>query len=169
VPLLEQRGVTVARFLPPQLWPPSVHINLRNHRKILVTDGGVAFTGGMNIGSRHRVSGNRGMADIHFRLVGPIIRQIEAVFLSDWAFATGKQSAVSPRPVATSGPVACRTVENGPTRDIERLNALLTTAVSAAYERVLIVTPYFLPGPEHAGALQAAALRWVKVCVVLPS
>lgn len=168
VGLLEAAGVAVARFLPPQIWPPSLQINLRNHRKILVTDQGAAFTGGMNIGDRHFVTGTQGMADMHFRLAGPIVRQIEAVFLSDWAFATGQQSAISARVLPELGHAACRTIENGPTRDIERLNTLLVTAVSSAYERVLIVTPYFLPGPALVGALVAAALRGVAVSIVLP-
>lgn len=165
---LKAAGVAVARFLPPRLWPPSLRINLRNHRKILVTDDGVAFTGGMNIGDRHFVSGTVGMADVHFRLAGPIVRQIEAVFRSDWAFATGEQSAISARELPALGHGACRIVENGPTHDIERLSTLLMTAVSSASERVLIVTPYFLPGPALVGALQAAALRGVTVSVVLP-
>ncbi|HET7313361.1 phospholipase D-like domain-containing protein [Salinisphaera sp.] len=165
---LEAAGVGVARFLPPRLWPPSLRLNLRNHRKILVTDAGVAFTGGMNIGDRHFVSGTAGMADMHFRLDGPIVRQIEAVFLSDWAFATGEQTAVSASELPEFGHAACRTIENGPTHDIERLSTLLMTAVSSAYERVLIVTPYFLPGPALVGALQAAALRGVEVSIVLP-
>ncbi|WP_051883618.1 phospholipase D-like domain-containing protein [Salinisphaera hydrothermalis] len=165
---LEAAGVTVARFLPPRLWPPALRLNLRNHRKILVTDGGIAFTGGMNIGDRHFVSANSGVADMHFRLAGPIVRQIEAVFLSDWAFATGQQSAISARELPALGHAACRTIENGPTHDIERLSTLLVTAVSSAYERILIVTPYFLPGPALVGALQAAALRGVEVSIVLP-
>ncbi|AWN15206.1 phosphatidylserine/phosphatidylglycerophosphate/cardiolipin synthase family protein [Salinisphaera sp. LB1] len=165
---LEAEGITVARFLPPRLWPPALRLNLRNHRKILVTDGGIAFTGGMNIGDRHFVSSVGGVADMHFRLSGPIVRQIEAVFLSDWAFATGQQSAVSQRVLPAMGHAACRTIENGPTHDIERLSTLLVTAVSSAYERVLIVTPYFLPGSALVGVLQAAALRGVEVSIVLP-
>ena len=51
--LLKRRGVRVARFLPPSLIPPELHINLRNHRKILVADGAIGFIGGMNIGDRH--------------------------------------------------------------------------------------------------------------------
>lgn len=168
VALLEARGVSAARFLPPRLWPPSLRLNLRNHRKILVTDGGVAFTGGMNIGDRHFVEGNRGVADMHFRLSGPIVRQLEAVFLSDWAFATGHQSAISQRDLPEVGHAACRTIENGPTRDTERLSTLLQTAVSSAFKRVTIMTPYFLPGPALVGALQAAALRGLDVSIVLP-
>ncbi|WP_423822602.1 cardiolipin synthase [Salinisphaera sp. SPP-AMP-43] len=168
VRMLEDVGVTVARFLPPRLWPPSLQLNLRNHRKILVTDRGIAFTGGMNIGDRHVVSGSAGVIDMHFSLTGPIVRQVEAVFLSDWAFATGRQDMTSSRIQTEQGSAACRAVENGPTRDIERLNVLLVTAVTSAYERIRIVTPYFLPGPALVGALQAAALRGIEVSIVLP-
>lgn len=166
--LLTRAGVRVACFLPPRLWPPRLQLNLRNHRKILLTDQGRAFTGGMNIGSRHMVFGREGMADLQFELGGPIVRQLEAVFLSDWAFATGQQSAVSVYEQPRQGSAACRTIENGPTHGIERLNILLVTAVSSAYERVMIVTPYFLPGPALIAALQAAALRGVEVLIVLP-
>jgi cardiolipin synthase len=169
VPLLRRKGVAAARFLPPRLLPPSLRLNLRNHRKILVTDGGIACTGGMNIGDRHFVSHGGGFEDMHFCLTGPIVRQIEAVFLSDWAFATGVQSRISDRHLPETGTAACRSFENGPTRDTERLSALLVTAVSSARQRVLIMTPYFLPGPALVGALQAAALRGLEIAVVLPA
>ncbi|MES1923929.1 phospholipase D-like domain-containing protein [Salinisphaera sp. T31B1] len=169
VPLLNRRGVSAARFLPPRLLPPSLRLNLRNHRKILVTDAGIAFTGGMNIGDRHLAGRPGGTQDLHFRLRGPIVRQIEAVFLSDWAFATGRQTAIHNRHLPAIGNAACRTVENGPTRDTERLAILIQTAVAAARRRVLIMTPYFLPGPALIGALQSAALRGLDVSIVLPS
>src|SRR5699024_3634019 len=70
VRLLRGRGVRVARFLPPKLLPPSLQLNLRNHRKMLVVDGRVAFTGGMNIGDRHFAT-RGGVEDMHFRLTGP--------------------------------------------------------------------------------------------------
>lgn len=170
VRLLRKQGVQVARFLPPRLLPPSLQINLRNHRKILVADGKEAFTGGMNIGDRH-MAGVGGMADMHFHLTGAICRQIEAVFLSDWAFATGEQTRVSaPRgPEGHAGGVACRCIDDAPTRDSERLATLLIAAVSSARERVLIMTPYFLPAEGLIGVLQAAALRGIKVSIVLPA
>lgn len=170
VRLLRKQGVRVARFLPPRLLPPSLQMNLRNHRKILVADGREAFTGGMNIGDRHLV-GAGGVADMHFQMTGPIARQIEAVFLSDWAFATGEQTMVSgPRGhEARTGHVACRCIDDAPTRDSERLATLLIAAVSAARERVLIMTPYFLPAEGLIGVLQSAALRGIRVSIVLPA
>lgn len=169
VALLRRRKVQAARFLPPRLLPPSLRLNLRTHRKILVTDAGVAFTGGMNIGDRHVVAEKQGVEDMHFRFAGPIVRQIEAVFLFDWAFATGRQTSVSRGEIAPVGDAACRSVENGPTRDAERLTTLIQTAIASARRRVLIMTPYFLPGPALIGALQSAALRGLDVQIVLPA
>lgn len=168
VALLRRQNVQAARFLPPRLLPPSLRINLRTHRKILVTDAGIAFTGGMNIGDRHLIAEKNGAEDMHFRFAGPIVRQIEAVFLFDWAFATGRQTSVSRGEIAPAGNAACRSVENGPTRDAERLTTLIQTAIASARRRVLIMTPYFLPGPALIGALQSAALRGLDVQIVLP-
>jgi len=113
----------------------------------------------MNIGDRHVVAEKQGVEDMHFRFTGPIVRQFEAVFLFDWAFATGRQTSVSRGEIAPVGDAACRSVENGPTRDAERLTTLVQTAIASARQRVLIMTPYFLPGPALIGALQSAALR----------
>lgn len=169
VRLLRREGVNVARFLPPRLLPPSLQLNLRNHRKMLITDGNIAFTGGMNIGDRHFAS-KGGIEDMHFRLTGPIVRQVEAVFLSDWAFATGTRTQVSdPQPPLVPGDVVCRSINDGPTRDTERIATLLVAAVATARSRVLLMTPYFLPAEMLDGALQAAALRNIKVSIVLPA
>lgn len=168
VRLLQRKGVRAARFLPPRLLPPSLQLNLRNHRKMLVADGKIGFTGGMNIGDRHFVE-KGGIEDMHFRFTGEIVRQIEAVFLADWAFATGKQTPVSEAlEPQDDGQVACRSINDGPTRDTERLATLLVAAVSSAHSRVLIMTPYFLPAEILVGALQSAALRNIEVSIVLP-
>jgi cardiolipin synthase len=174
--LLKRYGVRVERFLPPRLIPPAVHINLRNHRKILVADGRVAFTGGMNIGDRHLADNPNNpsrVVDAHFRLTGPIIQQIEGVFLDDWEFVTGerisRQETASAEVGTGTGPALCRTIVEGPNEDIDSLTAVLIGAVSSAHKRVWIMTPYFLPPRDLTGALQSAALRGVEVTVILPS
>lgn len=169
-PVLLRADVRVARFLPLRVWPPSVHVNLRNHRKILVVDGDIAFTGGMNIADYHMLGDGRGyrVVDLHFRLTGPVVGQIETVFAEDWHFATGQTlpapRAVPPQPATAS----CRVITDGPNEDLNRLALVLLSAVSAAQRRICIVTPYFLPGRELIGALQAAALRGVTVSILLP-
>jgi cardiolipin synthase A/B len=91
--LLHRHGVRAERFLPPRLLPPSFHLNLRNHRKILVVDGQFGFTGGMNIleDYLHSVNPKRPKCDLHFEVRGPIVSAIQEVFADDWAFATGEE------------------------------------------------------------------------------
>jgi len=170
--LLHRRGVRVARFMPPRLWPPQFHLNLRNHRKMLVIDGVEAFVGGMNVGGRHMVAERargRGVIDVHFRVQGPIVTQIETVFAEDWRFATGELLAPTLRPeMVAAGDAICRTFTDGPNEDLGRLATVLVGAVSAARERIDIMTPYFVPPPALMSALQAAALRGVRVSLLLP-
>jgi cardiolipin synthase A/B len=170
--LLRRAKVPFARFLPPRLVPPSLHINLRNHRKLLIVDGQTGFTGGMNIGDRHLAADTANpsrVEDLHFRVRGPVLAQMEQVFLADWGFCT----RTAPTPVRENvdlhpGEALCRTVVDGPDEDMDRLALILVGAVSMARERVYLMTPYFLPSRELIGALQSAALRGVDVKVVLP-
>jgi cardiolipin synthase len=169
--LLAKRGVRVARFLPPTLIPPSLHINLRNHRKILAADGRTAFLGGMNIGDRHLAADTKNpsrVEDVHFRVFGPVVQQVEEVFCEDWVFATGEELEGRPQDSVQEGEAICRTIVDGPNEDLDKLAVILAGVVSAARERVIIVTPYFLPSREMIGALQTAALRGVEVHVILP-
>jgi cardiolipin synthase len=172
--LLRERGIQFSRFLPPRLFPPTFHINLRNHRKVLVADGCVGFTGGMNIGDRHLAENSSNpsrVVDLHFRLEGPVVEQLEGVFLEDWLFATGEE-VISPGEIkceAREDGLSCRTITDGPNEDLDKLAIILLGAVSSARSRVLIMTPYFLPSREMIGALQAAALRGVEVVIILPA
>ncbi len=169
--LLAKRGVNVARFIPPRAIPPAVHINLRNHRKILVVDGRVAFTGGMNIGDRHladRTDNPARVVDAHFQMVGPVVRQLQQVFLEDWSFVTGQEVDPSPTNCRATGDAKCRAIVEGPDEDLDKLLSVLVGAIGAARRQVAIMTPYFIPPREIVGALQAAALRGVAVTVILP-
>jgi cardiolipin synthase len=178
--LLRERNIAVRRFAPPSLFPPSLRINLRNHRKILVADGTTAFAGGMNIGDRHLISSNNvsrrsrehRVVDIHFRFDGAVAAQLEQVFLEDWAKTKGliaePMNDPEVAPGSASGSALCRVLTDGPGEDMDKLVAVLTGAVSAARARVLIMTPYFLPPRELIGAMVAASLRGVEVTVILP-
>lgn len=169
---LRKRHVAVARFLPPRLLPPAVHINLRNHRKILVVDGERGFTGGMNIGDRHLVAGGHTAhpaQDIHFAVDGPVVRELEQVFADNWRFATGEEIALSTGEPSAPGDAYCRVISTGPDDDLDKLATVLFGAIAAARRTIDIVTPYFLPPREVIAALQAAALRGVRVTIVLPA
>jgi cardiolipin synthase len=169
VRLLRQAGVRAARFLAPRLLPtPRLAINLRNHRKLLIVDGQVAFLGGMNIGGREvGKAQQRRMADLHFGVRGPIVAQLARAFLVDWQFAA-REELDAVQPPAAAGPAVCRVVTDGPDEDINKLLYVIVGALSVAREQILIMTPYFIPQPELSSALQAAALRGVEVCLVLP-
>ena len=170
--LLKKRGVPMARFLPPKLIPPTLHINLRNHRKILVADGEVGFVGGMNIGDRHLAAvrkNPRRVIDVHFRLTGPVVKQIEHAFLEDWVFfAGGQMPPDTPAPTAAEGAI-CRTIVDGPNEDHDKLSTIIFGAVATARRSISIMTPYFLPFRELVAALQNAALRNVDVKILLPA
>jgi cardiolipin synthase len=166
------RGTRVkfARFLPSRLWPPTIRLNLRNHRKILVVDGLVAFTGGINIRDRY-LEGDDGerIVDSHCRFMGPVVAQIETVFLRDWHFATNDATAAPRRMPHPAGEALCRAVADGPDTTLDRLTTLLTGAIGTARQRVAIMTPYFVPPRELIAPLQAAALAGVDVAVILPA
>lgn len=169
--LLERAGVPVARFLPPRLVPPALHVNLRNHRKLLIADDEVGFTGGMNLGGRHLVdrAGPGRVSDMHFRVGGPVVAQMEQVFLDDWAFCTGEVLVPAVSPTGSQGRAICRTIVDGPNEDLDKLASVLDGAASSARRRLAIVTPYFIPSRELRAALRAAALRGVDVSVILPA
>ena len=169
--LLKKEGISHVRFLPPKLIPPMFHINLRNHRKILVTDGDTGFTGGMNIGDRHLAQkqpfGDR-VLDTHFLFTGPVVRQLEQSFIEDWAFCTGRAIAPTKRIPVPSGPAICRAIIDGPNEAPQQLSKILVGAIATAGKRVQIMTPYFLPSTEMISVLQTTALRGIKVEIVLP-
>ncbi len=170
--LLVRRRVRVARFMPLTLLPPSIHINMRKHHKLLVVDTTVAFTGGMNLGDRHLVEGEHretGVADVQFQVEGPAVAQLEDVFLQLWSFTTGApRTATGPAP-EPCGEMRCRVITDGPDEDLDRLTMLLVAAISLAREELRIMTPYFLPPREIIAALQGAAIRGVAVTLVLPA
>jgi cardiolipin synthase len=166
-------GVQVARFLPRGLRSRLIGMNLRNHRKILVTDGTVGFTGGMNLGRRHLASapgsGRRTAADVHFRVAGPAVLALEEVFFEDWLFCTGQAPARDELvfPLST-GAALCRGIPDGPNEDLDKLQWILVGALGCARRRVQIMTPYFIPSRELMAGLNAAALRGVEVDIILP-
>ncbi len=170
---LRRRGVPCARFLPTTLPWRMPYMNLRCHRKLLVVDGRVGFTGGMNIREAHVLARARPfpVRDVHFELRGPIVGHLMETFAEDWLFASGEKLTgpawfPSLRP---AGHVLARGIREGPDRDFEKLKWTLLGALGCAERSVRIVTPYFLPDEALVTALDVAAMRGVKVEVLLPS
>ena len=166
--LLKGSAVQFRSFLPLR---PGGYLNLRNHRKILVVDGALAFTGGMNIGDRHLVSGPGPLVkDLHFQVTGPAVADLQRTFLEDWRFAKGEQltgERYFPK-VPEAGSALVRAVSDGPDREFRKLHWIILGALSCARKRVAIVTPYFIPDRALIAALVTAALRGVSITLVLP-
>ncbi len=166
---LEKAGVRVARFLPTMR---NITINLRNHRKILVVDGTTGFTGGMNIRESNCDLPGKGLRimDTHFRVTGPIVANMQAVFIDDWLFSTGERLAGHPWLVRLPevGATFARSIVDGPDGDMNKLKWTLLAGLSAAQESIQIVTPYFLPDQDLVAGLNLAAMRGVRVDIILP-
>jgi len=173
LPALRREGVNYARFLPAfALWR-MMSMNMRTHRKILVADGRLGFTGGMNIRVGHCLlrQAKRPVQDIHFRVQGPVVAQLQEAFTDDWLFTTGETLRGDPwfPELSKADGVLARGVTDGPDEDFEKLRWTLLGALSIARHSVKIVTPYFLPDPSLTSALNLAAMRGVKVEIILPS
>lgn len=170
--LLRQKGIPTARFMPWNRWRSVLHLNLRNHRKILVVDGKLAFTGGMNIGVRHLADADdnpKKALDLHFKVCGPVVADVEQAFLEDWSFATGANHLrAEPLELPWAGDLLGRVIIDGPNEDFEKLRWMYMGATNAARESVRIMTPYFVPDRELVASMSAAALRGVNVEIVLP-
>ncbi|WP_111642722.1 phospholipase D-like domain-containing protein [Marinimicrobium alkaliphilum] len=167
---LRRAGVKVALFAPPQLLPPTLDINLRNHRKIAVIDNRVGFFGGINVDHRHMVEAedNRHPTeDVHFQARGPVVSALHELFGRDWHMVTGTE-VPPPTPPEPSGNTRCRVIDDGPDDTLNHLAMTLNGVFAAARKRITIMMPYFLPSADMIAMLQAAVLRGVQVSVVLP-
>jgi cardiolipin synthase len=168
--LLVHSAVNIARYLP---LSDGAHINLRNHRKMLIIDGHLAFTGGMNIRSRHMPtisSPDTAIRDMHFSVRGPVVNDLQRAFLKDWHFVTGE---ILDNPhffpaVESQGNAVVRCISDGPDSEIRKLEQIIMGALSCAGRSVLIMTPYFTPDRPMVSALITSALRGVDVCILLP-
>lgn len=169
---LQAGQVPTARFL--HTWVPwrMPFLNMRNHKKLLIVDGTVGFTGGLNIGAEH--SGQPTLKNyvdsVHVRVEGPVISQLMDTFARDWHFTTEEvldQKAWWPD-IKSAGPVFARGIHSGPDADINKIETILGAALAQAQTQVRIVTPYFLPDLRLQFAIAQAGLRGVSVEILIP-
>ena len=169
---LSRAGVPVARFLHSYFPWRMPFVNLRNHRKVMVVDGRIGFTGGLNIGAEN-ISADKPpfvVLDTHFQLEGPIVEQLTDAFADDWLYTTGEKLLTENwfPPLENAGQALARVVTSGPDEDMEQIEFVALHAISCAQKSVRVVTPYFLPPDPLTMALGLAALRGIKVDIVLP-
>jgi cardiolipin synthase len=149
-------------------WRP----HLRNHRKILVVDGHIGFTGGLNIGDEYQGRKRRHAPwrDTHLSIQGPAVRYLQEIFSEDWFYAT-EEDLAEPEyfPVQPpQGPDLVQVIGSGPDYDAETIHRVFFTAINEARNRIHITTPYFIPDPAMLLALKSAAWRGLDVRLLLP-
>ncbi len=170
--LLKAKGVPYASFLP-TLIPGKLHYsNLRNHRKILVVDGTLGFTGGMNIREGHLCEPGYPyqIKDLHFRVEGPVVAHLRSTFAVDWDFTTGErlEGELWFPSIPAVGHSLCRGIADGPDLDFDKILLTILGAVGVAQRSIDVITPYFLPEQPLITALNVAAMRGVAVNIFLP-
>ena len=173
---LVEKNVVAARFMYSLLPWRMPFLNLRSHKKILVVDGVLGFTGGMNIADDNVMAMHPKSAvqDVHFRIEGPVVAQLVDAFAQDWSFVTDEDlegeawwPKFPPYLNASPGPSA-RVIDSGPDEDLEKIEFAVLEAVACARNSITVMTPYFLPDERLITALSLAAMRGVKVDLMMP-
>ncbi|WP_146592007.1 phospholipase D-like domain-containing protein [Puniceibacterium confluentis] len=149
--------------------PDKGHLNLRNHRKMIVADGARVLSGGRNIGLEYMgpAPDEARWVDLSFVVSGPVVRTFLDVFESDWA-ATGRTDTPTEVSVSQSGMTCAQLVPSGPDMGDDPMHDGLVSAIHSARARIWLVTPYFLPTEHLTHALATAARRGVDVRILLP-
>ncbi|MBO5924314.1 MAG: cardiolipin synthase [Lentisphaeria bacterium] len=177
--LRKQRGnFRIKAFSQANLLAPW-RFQMRNHRKLLVVDGKIAYTGGINISEENerlkRVPSSRYIHDLHCRITGPAVAQLTLSFLSDYLYTTRneRQQTVAVPGDCTmperSGSAIVRVLPGGPGNLREGTRKLFFAAAALAQKELWILTPYFVPGKDYVEALCMAAARGVDVRLVVPA
>ena len=170
---LRRRGILAEAFLESALPWRNPYLNLRNHRKLLVIDGCLGFTGGMNIreGCLLHLDPPHPVHDLHFLLEGPVVRHLVETFALDWDFTVHESLPAEAwyPPLPPVGATLARGVVDGPDEDFETIRQVLLGGLAEANRRVRICTPYFLPDPTLIAALNTTAMSGVDVEVIVPA
>ena len=170
---LRQAGVEVVEVLPVNpLRALFVRFDLRDHRKIAVIDRRIAYTGSMNIADPRFFKQDAGVGewvDAMVRIEGPAAWVLEAVSLTLTSLQTGTPFAPpSPPDLPAPGSGHVQIFPSGPQASVVRIDALLLAAIYAARREIVLTTPYFVPGEALLTALRSAALRGVRVVLIVP-
>ncbi len=169
---LRRDGLDAAEFMKTILPWRFQYFNLRNHRKILVIDGRVGFTGGMNIREGNCLADKpiHPVQDLQFLIEGPVVAELQRSFAEDWTFTTGQVLEGEPwyPHLDSQGNGVARGISDGPDGNFDKLRMLIMAALATAQESIRIITPYFLPDAELVSSMRIAALRGVEIEILLP-
>lgn len=170
---LHEAGVELAFFHPVQWWMTPFarpKLNMRSHRKIVVCDGKVGFTGGINVTDDENERLNpKAFHDLHLRVEGEVVRWLQIAWLEDWNYATTK-TLTDEGVLATAEPgkISVQVIPAGPDNDWEPVHRVQIEAIHRAETRVWLATPYFVPSRGALFALEGAAMRGLDVRLLVP-
>ncbi|PHN07033.1 cardiolipin synthase [Flavilitoribacter nigricans] len=177
---LRESGVEVHPFYEVRFVKLANRLNYRNHRKIVVIDGTTAFVGGINICDKYRndVGNELFWRDTHLKITGEAVWTLQHIFIADWNFCSGQKLELNtrfflrffPRFTADDYPEKTWTqiIASGPDSPHPSILYSYLQAIHLARKELMITTPYFIPGQEFLSALKMAALRGVKVQLLVP-
>ncbi|GHT17284.1 cardiolipin synthase [Bacteroidia bacterium] len=169
---LREAGVYVKPFLPLRIRLSRSKINYRNHRKIIIIDGKIGFTGGINVADRY-IYGNRlgQWRDTLVRLEGSVVHGLQMLFLTDWHFVGAKlitDAKYFPVSKVFDERNLIQVVASGPDTDWQTIQQGFAQAIMSAKKYVFIQTPYFLPPETINSCVQVAALSGIDVRLMIP-
>jgi len=168
---MRKAGVELHRYHKP-VWWKLARLNNRTHRKLLVTDGRIGFTGGVGIADKWRGNGQDEdhWRDTHFRVEGPVVGQMQAVFNDNWTKATGVvlDGPDYFPPLTPQGTMPAQMFSSSPTGGSESMHLMYLMAITAARHTIHLSNAYFVPDELTVKALIAAAKRGVEVRIITP-
>ncbi len=168
---LKAKGIKASAFRTTKGITNRFQINFRNHRKIVVMDGDVAFVGGHNVGDEYMGKSKKfgPWRDTHVKVSGPSVQCLQYTFMEDWYWATGKILNLNWNPrIHTDEDMHTHVIASGPADQLDTCALLFLHMFNSAKKRVWIASPYFVPDPQTISALQLAALRGVDIRIILP-
>jgi cardiolipin synthase A/B len=170
------KNLTIRPFSPFNILTPW-RIQLRNHRKLLIIDGKIAYIGGINIAQEniktHKLPRRKHIHDLHCRITGPAIAEFQMAFLKDWVYSTRSKLVAEELPYdfpphKCEGDSIVRVVDSGPGQNYQGSQNVFFTAAATAKKSLWILTPYFVPDHSFIKALAITAARGVDVRVIVP-
>lgn len=176
-PLIKNGG-NVERFLT-RISTNLIRFNHRNHRKIVVIDGKIGYTGGMNIGNEYMGEGKiKSWRDTHLKIEGPSVHMLQVLFMLDWLLSCRKKLSGSnleafekyfPHIENTDNDIGMQIVASGPDSKEQQIKYGLFKIITGAKRNIYIQTPYFVPDESLAEALKIAAMSGVDVRIMIPA
>ncbi len=169
---LRGKGVKIFSFMEVRFPRFTSKMNFRNHRKIVIVDGKIGFTGGINVADRY-ISGLKGVGewrDTHLKIEGDAVACLQVVFSADWYFVTNENLSGGKYflPFTENAGVPVQISASGPDSDWQSITQAFFAAITNAREKVYLTTPYLMPPKSILSALEMAALSGVDVRIIIP-